>query len=85
MLSALHTEVNEESGVDHGHLETANPLTTKGWYVFGRTLVVTLSIKEGKSGRKLMNVENGRERRVRERERDTKRKGQSKRRLTLGS
>ena len=79
MFSALHAEVNEESGVDHGHLETANPLTTKGRYVVGRTLVVTLSIKRGKSGRKLMNVENVRERSERERG------DRERERLTLGS
>ena len=50
LVSALHTEVYENCGVDHGHLETTNPLTTNGGDVLGGTLVVTL--REGRGGRK---------------------------------
>lgn len=46
LVSALHIEVYENCGVDHRHLETANPLTTNGGYVLWGTLVVTL--REGR-------------------------------------
>ena len=42
VVSALHFEVYEYSGVDHGHLETANSLATNCRDILWRTLVVTL-------------------------------------------
>ena len=46
-VSALHTEVDENCGVDHRHLEATDPLSAKGGYVVWGTLVVTLRERKG--------------------------------------
>jgi hypothetical protein len=71
-VCALHTEVYENRGVDHGHLETTYSLTTNGGYVLGGTLVVTLRRgreiymytreREGKRGGRRERTEAGKER-----------------------